>query len=108
MSIGAPQYKDSRTKTDMDATLTLVANDAYHQNLDANGSGRKVVLPAGDGTQGGRCMIINSSDAAEAITVQQSDASTTVLVIDQNESAEVVCNGQSTTTGWQAVGVTES
>ena len=108
MSIGAPQYKDSRTKTDMDDTLTLVANDAYHQNLDANGSARNLVMPAGDGTQGGRCMIINMSDAAEAITVQQSDASTTVLVIDQNESAEVVCNGQSTTTGWQAVGITES
>ena len=106
MSIGAPQYKDSRTKTDMDATLTLVANDAYHQNLDANGSGRNVVLPAGDGTQGGRCMVTNLG--GEALTVQQSDASTTVLVIDANEAAEVVCNGQSTTTGWQAVGITES
>ena len=107
MSIGAPQYKDNNTEALAD-NKTLVANDASLQPLDCGGSARNLVMPAGDGTQGGRCMIINSSDAAEAITVQQSDASTTVLVIDQNESAEVVCNGQSTTTGWQAVGVTES
>ena len=117
MTIGAPQYKDNNTAT-LSATyefpgssstdLVLAADDAYLQTLDCGGGARTIVMPAGDGTQGGRCMIINMSDAAEAITVQQSDASTTVLVIDQNESAEVVCNGQSTTTGWQAVGVTES
>ena len=107
MSIGAPQYKDNNTEALAD-NKTLVANDAYLQTLDCGGSARNLVMPAGDGTQGGRCMIINMSDSTEAITVQQADASTTVLVIDQNESAEVVCNGQSTTTGWQAVGVTES
>ena len=73
MSIGAPQYKDNNTETLAD-NKTLVANDAYLQTLDCGGSARNLVMPAGDGTQRGRCMIINMSDAAEAITVQQSDA----------------------------------
>ena len=107
MSIGAPQYADTNTET-LAATKVLVANDAYHQNLDCGGSGREVDMPSGTATQGGRCMITNASGAAEAITVKQSDSSTTVIVIDQNESAELVCNGVSAAAGWQAVGVTES
>ena len=107
MSIGAPQYGDTNTET-LSGTKTLVANDSYHQNLDAGGSGRTVVLPSGTATQGGRVHITNASDMAEALTVQQSDASTTVIVIDQNESAELVCNGVSAAAGWQSVGITEA
>jgi len=106
MSIGIPRIRDNNTET-LAATKTLTAADAYHQNLDPAGA-RTVVLPAGNATQGGEVFILNQADASEAITVQQSDASTTVIVIDQNESALLVCNGQSTTTGWQAVGITES
>ena len=107
MSIGIPRIEDVNVET-LGGTKTLVANDAYHQVLDPGGSGRTVVLPSGTGTQGGEVLIQNSADMAEAITVQQSDASTTVIVIDQNESALLLCNGQSTTTGWQAAGITES
>ena len=106
MSIGIPRIRDNRTTT-LTGTLTLTAADAYFQTLDPDGA-RTVVLPSGTGTQGGRVMIQNTADMAEAITVQQSDASTTVVVIDQNESAELTCNGQSTTLGWQVVGITEA
>ena len=106
MSIGIPRIQDNNTET-LGADKTLVVGDAYYQTLDPAGT-RTVILPAGDSSQGARVMIQNTADQSEAITVQQSDASTTVAVIDQNESAEFVCNGQSTTTGWQAVGITEA
>jgi len=106
MSIGAPQYADANTET-LTGTKVLVANDAYHQILDPDGA-KELDLPSGTSTQGGRVMITNAASGAEAITVKQSDSSTTVIVIDQNESAELVCNGGGTTAGWQAVGVTES
>ncbi|MBN86836.1 MAG: hypothetical protein CL885_04865 [Dehalococcoidia bacterium] len=107
MSIGIPRIKDANTET-LSGAKVLTAADAYHQNLDCGGSAREVDLPSGTGTQGGEVMITNASDAAEAITVKQSDSSTTVIVIDQNESAQLVCNGVSAAAGWQAVGITES
>ena len=106
MSIGAPQYADKNVET-LTGTKTFVVGDAYHQVLDPDGN-RVVVMPDSLTTQGGRCMITNEASTTETITVQQSDASTTVAVIDQNESAEFVCNGGPTTTGWQAVGITEA
>jgi len=107
MSIGIPRIRDANTET-LTGTKTLTAADAYHQNLDPGGSARTVVLPSGTGTQGGAVLITNAADAAEAITVQQSDASTTCIVIDQGESARIECNGVSAAAGWQAVGITES
>ena len=106
MSIGIPRIRDANTET-LTGTKVLVANDAYHQILDPDGA-REVDMPSGPNTQGGRCMITNAASGAEAITVKQSDSSTTVIVIDQNQSAELVCNGGATTNGWQAVGITES
>lgn len=107
MSIGAPQYKGTNTET-LAGTKTLVANDDVFQNLDPGGAGRTVVMPSGTATLGGRVHITNAADAAENITVQQSDASTTVATISQNESAEFVCNGVSAAAGWQAVGIAET
>ena len=107
MSIGIPRIKDANTETLAD-NATLTAASAYHQNLDPGGSAREVDMPSGTGTQGGECMITNAADAAEAITVKQSDSSTTVIVIDQNQSALLVCNGVSAAAGWQVVGVTEA
>jgi len=106
MSIGIPRIRDANTET-LTGTRVLTAADAYHQNLDPDGA-KEVDLPSGTGTQGGEVMITNAASGAEAITVKQSDSSTTVIVIDQNESALLVCNGVSAAAGWQAVGVTES
>ena len=99
MSIGIPRIKDNNTET-LSGTKTLVVGDAYFQTLDPGGSARNVVLPAGDSSQGAEVMIQNTADGSEDITVQQSDASTAVATVGQNESGEFVCNGQSTTTGW--------
>jgi hypothetical protein len=107
MSIGIPRIRDANTET-LAGTKTLTAADSYHQNLDPGGSARNLVCPSGTGTQGGEFFLVNAADAAEAITVQQSDASTTVAVIDQNQSAHFVCNGVSAAAGWQIVGITEA
>lgn len=107
MSIGAPMYPATNTET-LAGTKTLVHTDDNYQNLDCGGSARIVVLPSGTATLGGVCHITNASDAAEAITVQQSDASTTVVVIDQNQSATMICTGVSAAAGWQTHGITES
>jgi len=107
MSIGIPRIKDANTETLTDDPTVLTAASAYHQNLDPAGA-KEVDMPSGTGTQGGECMITNAADAAEAITVKQSDSSTTVIVIDQNQSALLVCNGVSAAAGWQAVGITEA
>ena len=106
MSIGIPRIRDANTET-LTGTRVLTAADAYHQNLDPDGA-KAVDLPSGTGTQGGEVMITNAASGAEAITVKQSDSSTTVIVIDQNQSALLVCNGVSAAAGWQAVGITEA
>ena len=107
MSIGIPRIKDANTETLSDDPTVLTAASAYHQILDPAGA-KELDLPSGTGTQGGEVMITNTADAAEAITVKQSDSSTTVAVIDQNQSALFVCNGVSAAAGWQIVGITEA
>ena len=102
MSIGIPRIRDANTETLTSDPTVLTAASAYHQNLDPGGAARELDLPSGTGTQGGEVMITNAADAAEAITVKQSDSSTTVIVIDQNQSALLVCNGVSAAAGWQA------
>ena len=106
MSIGVPRIKDANTET-MTATGVLTAASAYHQILDPDGA-RELDMPDGAATQGGKCMVTNSADAAEAITIKQSDSTTTVAVVDQNESVTLVCTGAGSTTGWQVVGITET
>ena len=106
MSIGVSRIRDANTET-LTGTRVLVVGDAYHQILDPDGA-REVDLPNGATSQGAEVMITNAASGAEAITVKQSDSSTTVAVIDQNESALFVCNGGGSVTGWQAVGITEA
>ena len=105
MSIGMPRIKDANT-ADLTGTTTLTAGSAFHQILDANGSARDLVCPSGITTQGGKFMLTNSG--GEDITVQQSDASTTVAVVASTESAMFVCNGDGIVKGWQAVGISET
>jgi hypothetical protein len=72
---------------------TLVCDDAFYQVLDPGGAGRNVVLPKEAASKGLRFLIRNAADAAEVLTIQASDASTTVCTPTQNESALVACDG---------------
>ena len=81
----------------LSGTLTLTTADARVQVLDPCGSARNVVLPAEASMAGaGPFTIVNAADAAETITVQANDASTTVLTIAQNFGAHFYSTGA----GW--------
>lgn len=60
--------------------------------LDPGGSARNVDLPATSATLAGqRVVIINSADAAEALTVRLTGGGATIATIDQNENATMIC-----------------
>jgi|TARA_B110000263_G_scaffold23716_1_gene18323 hypothetical protein len=111
MSIGAPyrtesNYRYSKTGTAYSATgddntegganVTLTLADADFWSFDCGGGHRSMVLPAAT-TVGAKVVIANASDAAENITVQDSDASTTNGVVGQNEVGTFIADG----TKWQ-------
>lgn len=75
--------------------LTLDCDDAYRQVIDPNGSNRNVVLPKEACSKGLCFLIYNSADAAEILTIQASDAATTICTPTQNEAAWVECDGTS-------------
>lgn len=63
-------------------------------DLDCGGGARNVDLPAGSAALAGQeCIVRNSSDAAETITLRLTSGGATVATIDQNESAVVLCHG---------------
>ena len=82
----APAFVGGVNTETLAGTKTLTAKDSDWQALDCGGSGRTVVLPAGE-VKGRRFYIANKSDAAENITVQQPDASTTAATINQGDMA---------------------
>lgn len=60
--------------------------------LDPGGAARNVDLPATSAALAGQSVtIINTADAAEALTVRLTGAGSTVATIDQNENATVIC-----------------
>lgn len=93
---GHSLWAKSRT---LSGTLTLTTADARVQVLDPGGAGRNVVLPAEASMAGaGPFIIVNAADAAETLTVQDNDGSTTVLTIAQNFGAKFYSTGA----GWVA------
>lgn len=62
-------------------------------DLDCGGASRNVDLPVATTLGGERCIIRNSADAAETITLRLTSGGTTIATIDQNESAVVYCHG---------------
>lgn len=60
--------------------------------LDPGGAARNVDLPATSAALAGqRVVIINSADAAEALTVRLTGGGATVATIDQSENATLIC-----------------
>tara|TARA_R100001594_G_scaffold25875_2_gene50410 strand:+ start:536 stop:898 length:363 start_codon:yes stop_codon:yes gene_type:complete len=79
-------------------TKTLVPQDAQFQLLDCGGSGRTLVLPAEEASQGLFFVVKNTSDAAEAIAVTN-DAAGPIDTIGKNEFCVFVCDGSSWVSG---------
>ena len=82
---------DARIKT-LAAGLTLVKTDAMLQALDPDGSARTVVLPAA--AEGMVCIIANTADAAEIITVNDA-AAALIGTPTQNETLLCISDGTS-------------
>lgn len=79
-------------------TLTgaRVLTDAEVKNygyivLDPGGAARNVDLPATTNMAGHSVTIINSADAAEALTVRLTAGGATIGTIDQSENATFIC-----------------
>lgn len=86
---GAVYQQSTNTET-LSGDKTLADTDEQVQVLDAGGSARNVDLPAD--AEGLRYVIVNSSGAADALTVRDAD-SNTVVTVNQNEAAEVINTG---------------
>jgi hypothetical protein len=82
------------------AGKTLTAADATFQKLDPAGGAVNVDLPAEPSSNGIWFYIMNAADAAENITVRN-DAAATIVTLNQNEAAIVICDG----TSWVHMGV---
>lgn len=86
---------------------TLAGAETWtHQNatvafLDCGGAGRTITLPAEENGGGYLYVIVNTSDAAEDITVNN-DAAAAVITISQNEAGIVACDG----TAWDGFIIT--
>ncbi len=59
--------------------------------LDPGGAARNVDLPATTNLKGHSVTIINSADAAEALTVRLTSGGATIGTIDQSENATFIC-----------------
>jgi hypothetical protein len=90
-------HRIAKTRT-LSGNHTLTTADQRFQVLDPGGAGRNVVLPAEASMAGDFFVIVNSADAAETLTVQDNDASTTVLTVAQNFGAYFFSTGA----GWIA------
>lgn len=88
-NIGAIYQQSTNVET-LSGDKTLASTDEQVQVLDAGGSGRNVDLPSDE--EGLRYVIVNSSDAAEDLTVRDADTNT-VVTVSQNEAAEVINTG---------------
>jgi hypothetical protein len=73
------------------AALTVDADSPQVLFLDPGGAGRNVDLPAEETSKGLFFIIVNTADAAEALTIRN-DAAGTVGSVTQNEAAFCICN----------------
>ena len=74
----------------------ITPQSAQFQLLDCGGSGRIVILPAEEASQGLFFVVKNTSAAAELLTVKN-DAAVDIDIIGKNEFCVFVCDGSSWT-----------
>jgi len=79
------------------AQIALSAETPPVVICDPGGGAIDLLLPAE--SEGLIFWIVNTADAAEAITVKEDSDTTTVISVAQNEAALVVCDG----TNWHAL-----
>lgn len=87
-------------------TITAAEFDQYEVfRFDCGGAGRTVTLPAeatsGSAAMNQSCIFVNTSDAAEVLTINN-DAAGTIATPTQNECAVLMCDG----TAWVSYGET--
>lgn len=87
-------------ETALSGNDTLTTASERFQRIDPNGGARDVILPAEADSQGLAFLITNTADAAENLVIKD-DGAATIVTLNQNESAWVVCNG----TVWKHMGV---
>tara|TARA_R110000824_G_scaffold197027_1_gene380295 strand:+ start:83 stop:448 length:366 start_codon:yes stop_codon:yes gene_type:complete len=68
---------------------TLTHKDAQHIKLDPGGASKTVILPAP--RAGSWFWIFNGANAAEDLDLKQSNGTTALVSVNQNESAIVFC-----------------
>lgn len=90
-------FERQTNRQTLGADLSLNYTDAPIQNIDPGGAARNVDLPAE--VDGLVRVIANRADAAEAITVREDSATTTIATVNQNEVAKFICDG----TGWMPI-----
>jgi hypothetical protein len=85
-----PIFKGGVRSATLAGADTLAANSSWFQFLDPGGAHRDVTLPS---EVDGMCFwIFNKADAAENLVIKD-DAASTVVTINQNESAIVAYTG---------------
>lgn len=99
------QFKLDQSTIVLAGTATILDGHATILRIDPGGAGRNVVMPATTRANKGRCFVIfNDADAAETLTVKQSDGSTTVIAIAQGKCGLVFNDGSgSTTASWMGL-----
>lgn len=83
-------YQQSVNVETLSGDKTLSSTDEQRQVLDPGGAARNVDLPSDQ--EGLEYVIVNTADAAEAITVRDADTNT-VVTVNQNEAARVMNTG---------------
>ena len=85
--------KPTRTIAAGAAEVVILATDAPVIICDPGGGAIDLLLPAEADSVGLTFVIINSADAAEAITVKDDSDTNTIVTLDQSQSAYLVCDG---------------
>lgn len=95
--IGTKHFPKVQTLT---GTYQVLDNDPDYLALDPGGAARNVDLPAATAANNGRMfVIVNTADAAEAITVRAFGGGSTIVTLAQFTSALVMNMGGT----WRAV-----
>jgi hypothetical protein len=97
---GAIQQRGGIKSETLTADLVLDLTYGRYLRLDPGGAARNVDFAAAHEVDGASYKILNTADAAEALTIRDS-ADATIVSLAQNEMAEVVYDGSA----WAHMGI---